>query len=199
MFIQVVQGKTSDPEGLRTQFDKWAEELAEGAEGFAGGTVGITEDGDFVALARFESEEAAAKNSERPEQSAWWEETAKHVDGEATFRDCTDVDDRFDYTEDTAGFVQVIQGRSADPERQKAMEAEVMPQLRDLRTELLGSVTAWDGDNFVAVAYFASEHTAREGEGKVLPDDLQAGFNEWQSLLEDVTYLDLKEPLLLTP
>ena len=36
--------------------------------------------------ARFESEEAAQANSDRPEQGAWWAETAKVFDGEATFR-----------------------------------------------------------------------------------------------------------------
>ena len=199
MFIQVVRGKASDAEALRGQLEKWSEELAEGAEGFGGGTAGITDDGEFVAVARFESEEAARKNSERPEQQAWWEETAKHLDGEATFRDCTEVDDAFDYTEDTAGFVQVIEGRATDKERLKEMEGEVLPRLQELRTELLGSVTAWDGDFFTAAAYFASEHTAREGEGKVLPEELQESFNEWQSLMEDLTYLDLRDPLIVSP
>ncbi len=199
MFVQVIQGKTSDAEGLKRQFDRWSEELAEGAEGFAGSAAGVSDDGDFVAVARFESEEAARKNSERPEQSAWWEETAPLFDGEVTFRDCTDVDTTFDYTEDTAGFVQVIQGHSTDPDRQRALESEFLPQAQELRTEMLGVLRAWDGDFYTAVGYFASEHTAREGEGKVLPEDLQARFNEWQSLLEDLTYIDLKDPWLLAP
>ncbi len=199
MFIQLIQAKTSDAEGLKRQLDRWSEELAEGAEGFAGSTAGVSDDGDFVAVARFESEEAARKNSERPEQSAWWEETAQHLDGEATFRDCTDVDTTFDYTEDTAGFVQVIQGRSTDPDRQRTIESEFLPEAKELRTEMLGVLRAWDGDFYTSVAYFASEHTAREGEGKVLPEELQARFNEWQSLLEDLTYIDLKDPWLLAP
>jgi len=199
VFIQVIQAKTSDAEGLKSQLERWSEELSSGAEGFAGSTAGVSEDGDFVAVVRFESEEAARKNSERSEQSKWWEETASHLDGEATFRDCTEVDTTFDYTEDTAGFVQVIQGRSTDPDRHKALESEFLPQVLELRTEMLGTLRAWDGDFFVGVAYFASEHTAREGEGKVLPDDLQEAFNEWQSLFEDLTFIDLQDPLLLVP
>ena len=32
------------------------------------------------------------QNSDRAEQGAWWEETAQLLDGEATFRDSTDVE-----------------------------------------------------------------------------------------------------------
>ncbi len=199
MFIQVIQAETSDAEGLKRQLDRWAEELASGAEGFAGSTAGVSEDGQFVAVARFESEEAARRNSERPEQSEWWEETARHLDGEATFRDFADVDASHDYTEDTAGFVQVLHGRSTDPERHRSLESEFLEQALELRTEMLGVLRAWDGDFYTGVAYFASEHTAREGEGKVLPEELQERFNEWQSLFEDLTYIDLQEPWILAP
>jgi hypothetical protein len=160
---------------------------------------GVSEDGDFVAVARFESEDAARKNSERPEQSEWWEEVASHLDGEATFHDCTEVDTTHDYTEDTAGFVQVLHGHSTDPDRHRALESEFLEQVLELRNEMLGVLRAWDGDFYAGVAFFASEHTAREGEGKVLPDDLQEHFNEWQSLFEDLSYVDLHVPLLLTP
>jgi hypothetical protein len=37
----------------------------------------LTDDGRFIALARFESEEAARRNSDRPEQDRWWTEIAK--------------------------------------------------------------------------------------------------------------------------
>jgi hypothetical protein len=51
----------------------------------------MTDDGRFIALARFESEEAARRNSDRPEQDKWWTETAKLFTGEATFKDSSDV------------------------------------------------------------------------------------------------------------
>ncbi len=200
MFIQVIQGKTSDADALRQQMDRWLEELQPGAEGFLGSTAGVAEDGTFVALARFESEEAARANSDRPEQGQWWEETARHFEGDVTFRDCSEVD----YLEgggdpDAAGFVQVIQGRSKDKERQKALEQEFLPRMTELRTEVLGAVRAWSGDDYTSAVYFASEHTAREGEGKVLPDDLQEAFNEWTSLFDDLTYIDLTDPWLFSP
>ena len=77
MFIQVIQGKTNDAEGLRRRLDEWVEKLGPGAQGFQGTTGGVAEDGTAVFIARFESEEAARANSDRPEQGQWWEETAK--------------------------------------------------------------------------------------------------------------------------
>ena len=91
MFTQVIQGKTSQPDALRAAGDRWMEQLAPGATGWLGSTEGVTEDGRWIAVERFESEEAARRNSERPEQDQWWRETAKLFDGEATFRDSTDV------------------------------------------------------------------------------------------------------------
>jgi hypothetical protein len=76
MFVQVIQGQVSDTAKMRAQLDKWVAEFAPGAEGWLGSTSGVTDDGTFVSLARFESPEAARQNSERPEQGEWWDETA---------------------------------------------------------------------------------------------------------------------------
>ncbi len=86
MFVQVITGKTSNAAQIRAAMDRWVEELAPGAEGWLGSTAGVTEDGRLVALARFESAEAAQRNSERPEQDQWWADTAQLLDGDATFR-----------------------------------------------------------------------------------------------------------------
>ena len=72
--------------------DEWVRELAPGADGWLGSTAGVTEDGTLVALARFESEEAAQRNSDRPEQGAWWERMAALFTSEPEFRDSTSVD-----------------------------------------------------------------------------------------------------------
>ena len=124
MFIQVITGKCSDPEAFKRQGEKWEQELRPGATGFLGSTGGTTEDGRFIEIARFESEEAARANSDRPEQGAWWAETEKVVDG-AEFRDSTDIVTFLGGGKDNAGFVQVMRGRVIDPaklaERRDAM------------------------------------------------------------------------------
>ena len=74
----------------------------------------MTEDGRFIALARFASEQAARRNSDRPEQDRWWAETSKLFTGEASFKDSSDVTVDVTGDPDAAGFVQVMQGRGSD-------------------------------------------------------------------------------------
>ena len=92
MFVQVMEGRVRDVEGLRAQVDRWRAELAPGATGFLGTTAGTTADGNFIAIVRFESEEAARANSDRPEQGEWWAATSGLYEGDVTFTDCPDVD-----------------------------------------------------------------------------------------------------------
>jgi antibiotic biosynthesis monooxygenase (ABM) superfamily enzyme len=86
MFVQVIRGQVSDPGEVHAALDRWSGQLAAGAPGWLGSTAGVTEDGRFVALARFDSAEAARRNSDRPEQGQWWMETSKLFTGEVTFR-----------------------------------------------------------------------------------------------------------------
>ena len=167
MFIQVIQGHTEDAAGLRGQLDRWHERLGSGAAGYLGTTGGVAEDGTAVVLARFESEEAARTNSDRAEQGEWWAETAKCFSGEVTFRDCADVDTLFAGGSDDAGFVQVMQGRSRDRERLRALEQAFEPRMSELRPDVIGSVRGWDGDQFTEAIYFTSEADAREGEASM--------------------------------
>ena len=198
MFVQVIQAKTSDAEALKAQLDRWVEELSPGAEGYLGTTAGVTADDMFIALARFESEEAARANSDRSEQGSWWEETSKHLE-DVTFHDCDDVRTFLEGGSDDAGFVQVMQGRVSDRDRLDELQDQLMGNVQEQRPELLGMLQAWDGDFVTTAAYFASEHTAREGEGMAVPEDVRESLNEMRSLTEDLTYFDLTEPWLFSP
>jgi hypothetical protein len=124
MFVQVIRGQVSDPEQVHSALDQWAEQLAPGAAGWLGSTAGVTDDGQFVALARFESQEAARRNSDRPEQTQWWMETSKLFTGDVTFDDSSDVTADVSGDPGTAGFVQVMQGRGSDPERARELMAQ---------------------------------------------------------------------------
>jgi hypothetical protein len=64
VFVQVIQGQVADASKVRAAFDRWAQELALGAIGWLGSTAGVTEDGRFIALARFQSQEAARANAD---------------------------------------------------------------------------------------------------------------------------------------
>jgi hypothetical protein len=197
MFIQVIQGRAADAEGLRRQVERWQEEVRPGAVGYLGATGGIADDGSVILLARFESQEAAQANSDRAEQGAWWSETAKCFDGDVMFRDCADVETTLAGGSDAAGFVQVMQGWVTNRARLQELEAGFMPQLAELRPDLIGSVRAWDGDHYTEAIYFTSEAEARKGEASMteeMPDELQ----EYLSLAQDLTYMDLKEPWLFS-
>src|SRR5437762_7337373 len=121
MFIQVIQGKIGDVDGLRAAVERWGEEIGPTATGWLGTTGGATADGTAIAVVRFESAEAARENSERPEQQQWWEEASRYFAGEVTFHDCTDVHTFLDGGSDDAGFVQIIQGRTSDPDRMREL------------------------------------------------------------------------------
>ena len=199
MYIQVIQGKTNDKAGLLRQSERWEQELAPGAKGFLGTTGGVADDGTTILLARFDSEPDAKANSERPEQGAWWSETAKYYDGDVTFRNCPDVDVTLVGDPDKAGFVQVMQGRCADRARLLELEKQFMPQLTEMRPDVLGSVRGWDGDHFTEAIYFTSEADARKGEAKMGESGPPPAMDEYNALTEDVTFVDLNDPWLRSP
>lgn len=195
MFVQLIQGKTSDKEGLRRQIVRWDSEMRPGAKGFLGATGGITDDGTVFMAARFESEQAARANSDRPEQSSWWSETEKCFDGPVRFVDSSDVDVQVEPSND-AGFVQVMESRALDRKRIEAINAEVGPSMTESRPEIIGAVSVWSGDHVCDIAYFTTEEAARAGEKKELLEAHRKLFEEWQSLIEGTTYVDIKDPWL---
>jgi hypothetical protein len=201
MFVQVIQGKTSNPEALRAAVDQWMQDLAPGATGWLGSTGGVTDDGRFIAAVRFESEEAARRNSARPEQDKWWAETEKLFDGSANFRDSSDVNVDMHGDADKAGFVQIMQGRTTDPERARQLMNQDSDKWTALRPDLIGSVEiGHDGGAYTMIMYFTSEADAREGERKEMPPELQATMEEMDKLgVGETEFFDLKQPALRSP
>ena len=201
MFVQVIQGQVSDAGKLRAALDRWDQELAPGASGWLGTTAGVTEDGRLIALARFESEEAARRNSDRPEQDRWWAETAKLFTSEPTFKDSTDVIPDVIGDPDTAGFVQVIQGQGSDPDRARELMSQDSAEWAAFRPDIIGSIAAaHDGGTYTMALYFTSEEEAREGERKETPPELQAQMEEMDALSVGVPeFFDLKQPWLYSP
>lgn len=195
MFMQIIQGQVRDANAVKQALDGWLRDVAPGAEGWLGGTYGITDDGMLVAAVRFESEEAARRNSDRPDQSRWWEETAKLFTGEVTFHDCKDVTLLLGGGSDDAGFVQVIQGRVKDRERARTLIEQSGEVIAQYRPDVLGATFAIDDDGFFTETVgFTTEAAARENEKRELPAEAARTFAEEMSLLDDVKYLDLHHP-----
>jgi hypothetical protein len=201
VFVQVIQGRVSDPAKVRAALDRWVQELAPGATGWLGSTAGVTDDGRFIALVRFESDEAARRNSDRPEQDRWWAETAKLFSEAATFRDSSDVVVDVVGEPDQAGFVQVIQGRGTDPDRARELMAQDSEEWAAFRPDIIGSVgVQHDGGAYTMALYFTSEEAAREGERKEPPPALKAQMDEMNALSIGVPeFFDVKQPWLHSP
>jgi hypothetical protein len=201
MFVQVIQGRTSDAAGLRAAMDRWLEELAPGAVGWLGSTGGVTADGRLIMVARFESEEAARANSDRPEQGRWWADTARLFDGEPTFHDSTDVVVDLQGDPDRATFVQIMQGRTSDPRRARELMAQDPDVWATFRPDVLGSLEVGHEDGaYTTVLWFTSEAEAREGERKEVPLELRATMEQMEKLtVEEPEFFDLPQPLIAAP
>jgi hypothetical protein len=201
MFVQVIQGHVSDAAQVRAQLDRWVAELAPGAVGWLGSTSGVTDDGQLIALARFESEDAAQQNADRPEQTAWWEEMAALFTDEPVFHNSTTVDVETPGDPSQARFVQVMQGRSSDPGRARELMANDPTDWQAFRPDILGSLSVGhDGDAWTMALYFTSEEEAREGEKKEPPQEAQQMMKEMETLsVGEPVFFDLKDPWLHSP
>jgi hypothetical protein len=191
MFIQVIRGKAGDPQAARRLMDRWTDELGPGAKGFLGSTAGVTPGGELIALARFESEELAQANSNRPEQGKWWQEMEKTFSGPVTFKNSSDVDVLLGGGSDDAGFVQVMIGTAVDQAKARSLQAQIEKEVTASRPDVIGGLLAWHDDGtFTEAIYFQSEEAARKAEGGEPP----AALAEIDAAMPVAEYLDLRQP-----
>ena len=100
-----------------------------------------------------------------------------------------------------AGFVQVMQGGSTDPDRAwKVMEADDT-DWSAFRPDIIGSLNIGHaGGKWTMVNYFTSEAEAREGEKKEPTAEMQAQMEELMSLSDgEPEFLDITEPRYYSP
>ncbi len=188
MFIQVIQSKSTRRDEVRALIEEWRQQSNEGT-GFLGGTYGFTDDDDFIGVVRFESKEKAMVNSDRPETDAMAKRMAELMDGPPTFHDCDDVTVWMDGGSDDAGFVQVIQGRTDDPDRLKEVMSDAPGDMREQRPDIIGGTFALEDDGtFTNTIAFTDEASAREGEKNSSPPE------EMMTLMSDLKYFDLRDP-----
>lgn len=197
MFVQVIRGRLRPESDVRALLDRWMEEVRPGAVGWLGLTAGETSNGDFIALARFGSVDEARRNSDRPEQGAWWAEMEQQFAGPVEFHDCEEVALFLDGGSDDAGFVQVIESRSDAPPSASEMADASAQVIAEHRPDVLGGLVAVAPDGTVFdVVYFTSEAEARENEAKPLPDDVQERMDALMAPLGEPSYHDLTDPIL---
>jgi len=196
MFVQVIEGRTADPDGLQAQVDRWVAEIQPGAKGYVGTTSGVAADGRFVVFARFDSEDAARANSDRPEQAAWWAETEKLLD-DVQFSESSDVTTFLAGGSDDAGFVQVMKLAGVDRSKLEAGDRQFEPLAPTMRPDLIGGLRVWTGsDSMIEANYFTSEADARKNEGQQPPAEMAEGFAEYMTLISKAEFIDLPDPYL---
>lgn len=197
MFVQVIQARAKDKDAVKAELDRWQRELGPTADGYLGSTGGVTADGQFVGIVRFESEDAARTQSDKPEQDQWWKSFSQHLDGEATFFDSSGVALGGQGGADSAGFVQVMQGKVNDIEKAKEMDARMEEEMPQRRPDVIGSLTAYKDDgSFYSVIYFTNLEEARQGE-KEMTENPPPQMEEWGRLMEgEMKFYDLEEPWL---
>ena len=197
MFIQTMEGTTSRPDEVKDRIDTWVRDLMPGAVGYSGSTAGCTDDGHCIMIARFATADDARRNSERPEQDAWWRATADLFDGPVEFHESEEVQVKTHGDVGGATFVQIMEGRVTDRDRAKRLEDRADPLLVEQRPDILGFETAYFGDDrFLEAIYFTSEAEAREGEQREIPESFASSFEEMQQVMQVEQYLDLRDPWL---
>jgi hypothetical protein len=203
VFIQVIQGRAIDPFRIRKELDRWQRQLAADADGWLGSTAGITEDGWSVVVVHFASEEQARRNSDRPEQRAWWREASRYL-GDISFHDAPNVHLFRDGRCDQARFVQVIQGHSDDLERMASLRRnhEDEDDLAQEAPHILGVTVAQHthrpGD-FTQIVYFTSKHAAQRYAPEPPTQAEELAQAERRSLMTDLRSFDLQDPQILIP
>ena len=201
MFVQVIQGRTSQPQAVAEAFDRWRADLAPGATGWLGSTGGVTEDGRFLGVARFESEEAAAANSQRPEQDAWWSETASCSTGKPHSATAPTYRRPAAATRTGPDSSRSCRAGAATPSVPRQLMTQDSDKWAEFRPDVIGSVAiGHDEGAYTMVLYFTSEAEAREGERKEPPPELQAQMEEMNKLtVGEPEFFDLKQPFLASP
>lgn len=199
MFVQIIQAKVKDADGVQAEIQRWQQDLAPGADGYLGSTGGVTPDGRLIMMARFESEEAAMANSDKPAQGEWWNRLAQHLDGEATFQNTTEIDTYLDGGSDSAGFVQVMQGKVNDVAKAKELAGKMSEEMPSRRPDVIGGFTAYANDgSFTDFIYFTSLEEARQNE-KEMSENPPESMEEWTAIMEgEITFYDLEDPWLFS-
>jgi hypothetical protein len=201
MFIRVIQGRATNPPGIRRDLGRWQRLLAADADGWLGSTMGITEDGWSITVVRFASEAQARRNSDRPEQREWWRDASQHL-ARVVVHDAPEVHLYRDGGADEAGFVQVIQGHSDDLEGMAGLVRDQEEVLARGAPYILGMTVAEHADrpgDFTQIVYFTSEQDARQFHPVPAAAADEPAQEERRRLMTELRCFDLRDPQLLSP
>jgi hypothetical protein len=183
MFSQVVRGHANDPAAVRRVLKLWAP-----TAGTSDITAGVTDDGRFIAVTSFESEESA-----RAAHGDW------HgvLDGQVSLRSGTRTHLFAPGERSCARFVQVVQGQVTDLVEACRHLDSLQQALAARLPCLLGTMTVeHDDERFTRVLYFSTEEEARAGERDVPAEARHRDEPARRLLVGPPEFLDLRDPWL---
>jgi hypothetical protein len=201
MFIRIIQGRATNPPGIRRDLGRWQRLLAADADGWLGSTAGITQDGWSITVVHFASAAQAHRNSDRPEQREWWRDASQHL-ARVVVHDAAKVHTYGAGDVGETGFVQVIQGHSDDLKRMASLVRDREEVLAREAPHILGMTVAEHADrpgDFTQIVYFTSEQHARQFEPEPPAAADEPAQEERRRLVTDLRCFDLRDPQLLSP
>jgi hypothetical protein len=201
MFIQIIQGRATNPPGIRRDLGRWQRMLAADADGWLGSTTGITEDGWSITVVHFASEAHARRNNDRPEQREWWRDASQHL-ARVVFHDAPKVHTYRDGGSDQAGFVQILQGHTDHMERMISLGRDQDEVLAREAPHILGVTVAEHADrpgDFTQIVYFTSEQDAQSYDQDSPIEEDEPAQEERRSLMTNLRCFDLRDPQMLSP
>jgi hypothetical protein len=201
MFIQIIQGRATNPPGIRRDLGRWQRLLAADADGWLGSTAGITEDGWSITVVHFASAAHARRNSKRPEQREWWRDASQHL-ARVAVHEAPTVHIYRDGGAEEAGFVQVIQGHSDHLERMASLARDQDEVLAREAPHILGVTVAEHADrpgDFTQILYFTSEQDARSYDQDPAIEEEGPAQEERRRLMTNLRCFDLRDPQMLSP
>ena len=197
MFVLTVAAHTSAADALRRHVLTWPAEVGTAATGWLGSTAGVSDDGAFLLLLRFESEEASLITSGLPSYTDWWQMCRRHLDTKPSFTPSTAVTGILAGGSDSAAAVRITQGR-ATPSRLEDIvrRLEVVPASQ--RDDVIGGLVAWhDGGQFTEALYLRAPPTARLLAATSTP--LGRFARDHDAAIRGARITDLREPWLTSP
>jgi hypothetical protein len=201
MFIRIIQGRATNPPGIRRDLGRWQRQLAADADGWLGSTAGITQDGWSITVVHFASEAHARRNSDRPEQREWWRDASQHL-ARVTVHEAPKVHTYRDGGSDQAGFVQVIQGHTDDLATMAGLGRDREKILAQQAPYILGMAVAEHADrpgDFTQIVYFTSEQDARRFAQEPPAAADEPVLAQLRSLMTSARCFDLRDPQMLSP
>ncbi len=192
MFVQFMRATVTDVDGLRGPRARQGQTV--GAVGFLGGTAGITPNGDFVVLSRFDSPAAAAEYRAHSEAGDWWPDLLTYFDGEPVVKETERVSVLI-AGDDHAGFVQMMEG-TGDPAALKALDERFLEIAPTYRPDIMGGYRAYfDDGTWADITYYTSEAEARAGESREMPRESRSCSRSSGRVAGITAYHDLDVPL----